>query len=310
MAEVGVLEELTADGVELACAAGTSGGSVVGAAFCAGRLADFRDAACALSRSQVLRLFDPTWPRLGMLEGRRGMDFVRPFLGDEIDALPRRFAAIATDLDTGLCVTLGQGSVADAVRASIAVPGILTPVLRDGRWLVDGGLSDPIPVRTARALGADFVIAVNALPLAESVLRSLPARTDAATRMMAPVLELLARSGFGGAPESAAPAPEDTTPQGLTPAERRGLVDVILRSGHVAQCQIAAMRLREEPPDFLITVPVPQVGLFDLHRSSELVEAGRAAARQALPALRRALAGARPLRQRVRGWVASMRGEG
>jgi NTE family protein len=306
MAQIGVLEELAAAGIEPCCAAGTSGGSAVGAIWCSGRLDAFRDATCSLTRSQVVRLFDPTWPRVGMLEGKRGLEFLRPFHGESIEALPRRFAAIATDLETGMAITLDRGPVATAVRASSAIPGILTPIEHEGRLLVDGGISDPIPVRATRALGAEFVIAVSVLPMAESVLRSLARPPGAATRLMAQVAELLARKGFGAAAGSP-PEPEDGNAQGLSSAERRGLVSVIMRSGHVAQCQIAGMRLRDEPPDFLITVPVQELGMFDLHRSRELVEIGRAAAKRALPALRLALARAVPVRARMRDWIDSVR---
>jgi NTE family protein len=307
IAEIGVLDELAAAGIEPACAAGTSGGSAVGAILCSGHLDAYRDAVCALTRRQVLRLFDPTWPRVGMLEGRRGMEFLRPFLGDEIESLPRPFAAIATDLETGMAVTLDRGSVATAVRASSAIPGILTPIEHEGRLLVDGGISDPIPVRATRALGAEFVIAVSVLPMAETVLRSLARRPGPGERLMAQVAELLARRGLVTEPGAASAPEEDATAEELSAAERRGLVSVIMRSGHVAQCQIGGMRLREEPPDFLITVPVQELGMFDLHRSVELVEAGRAAAQRALPALRVALARAAPVRDRVRGWIDSVR---
>jgi len=306
MAQVGVLEELEAAGIPVACAAGTSGGSIVGAALCAGRLEPFREATCALTRRQVLRLFDPTWPRFGMLEGRRAMEFLRPFLGERIEELSRPYAAVATDLDTGLGVILTRGEVIQAVRASVAVPGILTPVRWNGHWLVDGGLVNPVPVSVARQLGAEFVLAVNVLPLAEHVLNGFPGRQGPGARLLAPVLEFL--SGNGSSHSSPPPAPDDAGQQGLSPAERRSLVEVLLRSSHVAECQIAGMRLREERPDFLLTVPVPQVGLFDFHRSAELVEAGRVAAREKLASLRRALERAEPAARRLRRWVEAARG--
>lgn len=93
----------------------------------------------------------------------------------------------------------------------------------------------------------------------------------------------------------------------LSSAERRELVNVIMRSGHVAQSHIAAMRLRHEPADFLITVPMSPVGLFDFHRSEELVGAGRQSAREVLPSLLQALARREPVHRRLRRWIASLR---
>jgi len=108
MAHIGVLEELSAAGIQIQCVAGTSAGAMVGAAFAAGRLTGFRDTMCALTRGRVLRLFDPTWPRTGLLEGRRSLELVRAHLGDRIETLPIPYAVVATDLHSGkrsFCVT-------------------------------------------------------------------------------------------------------------------------------------------------------------------------------------------------------------
>jgi NTE family protein len=298
MAQIGVIEELVAAGVGFGCVAGSSGGALVGAALCAGRLDGLREAVCGLTRRQIVSLFDPTWPRVGMLEGRRGLEFVRPYLGEWIEALRPPFAAVALDLDSGLEVALRAGSVAEAVRASVAVPGILTPLAWNGRSLVDGGLVNPIPVSTARDLGASFVLAVNVLPLAEDVLRAVRRRSRNAVPLLSQLLNHFPAwvPGVEGAIEDAGAA-------GLSPSERRGLVDIVARAGHVAQCQIAGLRLQTDAPDFLLTVPVPHVGVFDFQRSTELIEAGRQAAREALPRLRAALARAEPLPRRLRRWL-------
>ena len=305
MAQVGVLEELALQGIAVTCAAGTSGGAIVGAVFCSERLPAFHEATCSLTRRQVLRLFDPTWPRFGMLEGRRAMEFLRPFVCDRIEELPWPYAAVAVDLDTGLDMTLAKGEVLQAVRASVAVPGIVTPQRWHGRSLVDGGIVNPVPVDVARELGADFVIAINVLPLAESLP---PQRPGPGARLLAPVLGLLSSNG---APHgSASQAPDDAGVEGLSPSERRSLMGVLLRASHVAECQIATMRLRDDPPDFLLSVPVPQVGLFDFQRSAELIAAGRDAARESLASLRAALEHAEPAAHRLRRWIDAARNHG
>jgi len=305
MAQVGVLEELAAQGIAATCAAGASGGSIVGAVFCSERLRAFHEATCALTRRQVLRLFDPTWPRFGMLEGRRAMEFLRPFVRERIEELPWPYAAIAVDLDTGLDVTLSRGEVLQAVRASVAVPGIVTPLRWHGRSLVDGGIVNPIPVSAARELGADFVIAVNVLPLAEPLRHP---RSRPGARLLAPLFEKW--TGNGEAHSDAFQPPDDAGGEGLSPSERRSLVGVLLRASHVAECQIATMRLREDPPDFLLNVPVPQVGLFDFHRSAELIAAGRASAREHLASLHTALERSEPAARRLRRWVEAARSHG
>ncbi len=256
LAYIGVLEELVAAGVPVACVAGTSAGALVGAAFAAGQLAGLRAAMLALTRARVFALFDPTWPRSGLFEGRRALELVRPHLGERIEALPCRFAAVATDLFTGEEVLLDRGPVVEAVRASIAVPGILTPVRVGGRWLVDGGLANPVPVSAVRALGADFVIAV-------SIHR-------------VPQVAAIAVAGASRAV------------QGPPPAEL-GIADILARSSAAVQARIAAARFREHPPDVLV-LPETDAGLFEFYRAAEIIEAGRRAGRAALPEIRAALA--------------------
>src|SRR5262249_24885279 len=122
------------------------------------------DYMLSFTRPRVWRLFDPVWRRAGLFGGRRAMDVLRPFIGCRIEELPRRFAAIATDLISGERVVLDGGDVIDAVRASVAIPLIFTPQALGERLLVDGALVDPLPVVAARELGADFVVAVNVIP--------------------------------------------------------------------------------------------------------------------------------------------------
>src|SRR5688572_8282250 len=108
---IGVLEELEAAGVHVHCVAGTSAGAIVGAAYSAGKLAELRTVLTSLTRGRVFRLFDPTWGRGGFINGRRGMDLVGPMLCGDIEEFPTRFAAVATDLDSGEEVVLDRGPV-------------------------------------------------------------------------------------------------------------------------------------------------------------------------------------------------------
>jgi NTE family protein len=308
MAQIGVLEVLSAAGLRVRAVAGTSAGAIVGAAYCADRLDAFREAMCSLTRTRVWWLFDPTWPRSGMLEGRRAMEFIRPYVGERIEDLPRRYAAVAADLRSGAEVVLRSGEVAEAIRASIAIPGVFTPCPRDGRLLVDGGLVNPLPVSVARDLGSDFVVAVSVLPVGEEAARGN--RRD--LRRLAALLRRRSRSvsslGLPSVEEvRSCESPGNERVDGDDVDGDIGIVELISRVSVVVQCRIAASCLREAPADFLIHVPPPPVGIFDFHRSRELVEAGRAAARDALPAPRRALDAAAPL-ERIRRWLRACAG--
>ncbi|MFN8624570.1 MAG: patatin-like phospholipase family protein [Candidatus Binatia bacterium] len=301
LAHAGVLAELTAAGIPIQCVAGTSAGAVVGAAYAAGCLAAFRKTMCGLSRRRVLWLSDPTWPHAGLLEGRRALELIRPYIGERIEDLPHPFAAVATDLQSGAEVVLRHGSVLEAVRASVAIPGLFTPQRWQGRWLVDGGLVNPLPVDVARQLGAQFVIAVSVLGIPATAYLPRQERRGLALELLA---RLQARMTAGRAPPKPSGPPPLLPP---LPSDEPGLIDVLTRASAVVQAHIAAHRLREHPPDYLLRVSLPEVGLFDFHRSAEAVAAGHAAARAALPEIQATLDACPPLRVRIARWLDGVR---
>lgn len=299
LAHIGVLDELTRGGVRVAYVAGTSSGAMVGAAYAAGQLAGLRAAMCRLTHRRVLWMLVPAWPHAGLLDGRRPMEFIRPYIGKRIEALRLPYAAVATDLRSGRQVVLRRGSVVDAVRASTAIPGLFTPHRCQGRVLVDGGLVNPVPVDVARQLGARFVIAVSVLG---APTRGLARHADEAHGLGA---QLLARfheliDGRKGAQRPA--AARAAKPEAVADAVP-GLFDVLSKASTIVQARIAAARLRDDPADYLITITLPKVGVFDFHRAAEVIAAGQTAARRALPEIRAKLAHAAPLYRKVTRWL-------
>lgn len=296
MAHVGVIEELLAAGITIDCIAGTSAGAMVGAAWAAGHLDEFRDTMCALTGRKVLSLFDPTWPRTGLLEGRRPLDLIRPYIGETIETLPRPFAAVAAELSTGKEVVLRTGSVALAVRASAAVPGLLMPETVDGRLLVDGGIVNPIPVDVARSLGAEFVIASSVLGI-----RNGPEPEAAETQGRGLASQWLAKL-FPSAPP-AGNGPQPLPDRSSKDADELGVIEIMARASRIVQARLAEERLRVTPPEGLVRISLPGISLFELHRSKEAVAAGREAARKALPSIARALEEAQSLPGRMSRWL-------
>ena len=160
-AHVGVIRALEEAGIHPDLVCGTSVGSLVGAAYAAGELDRFEQWVLGMRIKDVIGFMDVSLAG-GLLKGERVMEFFRRnFVDRPIEQLAMPFAAVATALHTGAEVWLRDGSTVEAVRASIALPALLTPVLRDGVVLVDGGLVNPVPVSLARAMGADKVIAVD-----------------------------------------------------------------------------------------------------------------------------------------------------
>ncbi|HOM29941.1 MAG TPA: patatin-like phospholipase family protein [Deltaproteobacteria bacterium] len=165
-AHVGVLDVLAGEGFRPEVIVGSSAGAAVGAVFAAGKLDEFASLISDMSFIKSLGLYvDPVFPYSGLLAGNRARAFLRELLGDAaIEDLPVKFAAVATDLLTGETVAIDSGPLADAVMASIAIPGIFRPVVHMGRLLTDGGVSDPLPIDILRNYAPDIVIACNLHP--------------------------------------------------------------------------------------------------------------------------------------------------
>ncbi len=160
-AHVGVIRALSEKGIHPDLVCGTSIGALVGAVLAAGEMDRFERWLLDMGVKQVFSLLDVTLNG-GMLKGERLMEHFRlNFVDRPIQDLSLPYGAVATSLHSGVEIWLREGSTVEAVRASIAMPGLLTPVQRLGDTLVDGGLVNPIPVSLARAMGAEFVIAVD-----------------------------------------------------------------------------------------------------------------------------------------------------
>jgi NTE family protein len=167
LAHVGVLDILHKEGIPIDMIAGTSAGAIMGAIYAA-RVETEKMLEFSLDPSwkKLTSMSDLTLERTGFIKGNKVKDLLYSFIGGDFDIseLKIPFAAVATDIDTGEEVVIDSGPVIDAVRASISLPGIFTVVKRDGRLLVDGGLTTPVPINVVRNMGADFIIAVNVNP--------------------------------------------------------------------------------------------------------------------------------------------------
>ena len=264
-AHIGVIRALEEAGVHPELVCGTSIGALVGAAYAAGELERLESWVLGLQIADVVGFADVSLSA-GLLKGDRLMQFFRINFADRpLEQLRVPFAAVATSLQTGAEVWLRSGSTLDAVRASIALPGIFTPVRRDGSLLVDGGLTNPIPVSLARAMGADVVIAVD---LGSDIL-GRRFRTSAAPDAPAsqPQWMLKLRENL------VALAPEKSPEEPPMPS----IMDVLSTSMDIVQVRIARSRLAGEPPEVLVAPRLAHLRLFDFHRAKEAIEEGRRA---------------------------------
>lgn len=282
-AHIGVIRALAEAGVKPNIVCGTSIGAMVGAAHATDNLDRLEEWVRGLTLQGVVSYFDLSLDG-GMIKGAKLIDFFRQHFHDrDIAALSPQFAAVATDLASGREVWLRDGPVLDAVRASIALPGLFTPARRQGRWLVDGGLVNPVPVSLCRALGAELVIAVDLN--ADILGRHLKRPAQSAAKAQTPLREGLADSLMQRFEDSLGNL---QLPWNLREGDDRppSLFDIIATSLNIMQVQISRSRLAGEPPDILITPRLAHLQLLEFHRASEAIEEGRKAVQAMLPMLR------------------------
>jgi NTE family protein len=275
-AHIGVIRALAEQGIAPDIVVGCSIGALVGASLAAGRLDQLEAFVRSLDWKGVVGLLD-VGLRGGLIKGGRLLEFFREqFVERDFSELPMPFGAVATDLATGQEVWLREGSVSEAVRASIAIPGMFQPVRRDDAWLVDGSLVNPVPVSLARAMGANLVIAVD---LASGMVGRFE-RDEAVQNGGRGLKELLLpRHRTDGAKEEAPAAPSPS------------LVEALLGAINIMQVRVARSRLAGDPADVLLTPRLAHLGLLEYHRGVMAIEEGRDAVVRMMPAIRAVLPG-------------------
>jgi len=272
------MRALAEQGIAPDCIAGCSMGAIVGAAFAAGRLEQLEAWALSLDWKRIWGLLD-VGLRGGLIKGNRLLElFHGEFVSCQFSELPVRFAAVATDLASGQEVWLREGKVSEAIRASCTVPGLFRPVLHEGRYLIDGGIVNPVPVSLCRAMGAEVVIAVDLC--SDMVGRFARESPGTSTQPDRPALirALLPRHSHhlrDGSDREVPPQPS--------------MIEALLGAVDVMQVRIARSRLAGEPPDVLLSPRLAHLGLFEYDRAALAIAEGRQAVTRMLPAIRHAL---------------------
>lgn len=298
---IGVLRALLRHGIEPDIIAGTSIGALVGACYAAGKLDELETWVTGLGWRDVVSLLDVKLNG-GLIEGRKVFQFFEQHMQDlTFDQLHKPFAAVATDLQTGREIWLQHGHLAEAVRASISIPGLFTPYrAQSGRYMVDGGLVNPVPVTLCRAQGADLVIAVNlnAEIVGKHLRNSRKMSTEFAERQ----------------PDDETPPEPSQDQKDMRKAEgdflRRisqlfvdssgnvteddgmaspGVMDVIASSINIMQDRVTRSRMAGDPADLVLTPRLSHLGLMEFYRAAEAIAEGEQTVEYSLPMLKNLL---------------------
>jgi NTE family protein len=265
LAHIGVIEQLTRDGFEIKAIAGSSMGALIGGIYATGKLDVYTKWVTALQRSDVIRLLDLSFGRNGLIKGDRIIKVLQSLIGDaNIEELPIRFTAVATDLEDEKAVWFDDGPLFDAIRASIAIPTIFTPHQYRGRQFLDGSLVNPIPIEPTLKDGNGLTIAVNLSGMSTAVAkpkRSRPAqenhlRTTRQQRIAQFVDDLKQRLEWRS---------QDTL----------SLLDIIIKSMSIMESTLVQSQLKAYAPDLVIDIPKNACNFYEFHRAGELIALGK-----------------------------------
>lgn len=290
-AHIGVIQELEARGHQIVGVAGTSMGALVGGVFAAGGLDGFSAWVRTLTRSDIVRLTDLTLGAPGLMRLQRVMRELHRFVGDvRIEDLPIPYTAVATDINAEREVWFRKGPLVAAIRASIAIPAVFTPVRIGDRLLVDGGLLNPLPMASAMDMPGEVSIGVSLFGRRPGLRLELPSKesSDAASADHSGITidasepswaERLGHSlaeSWPGRNLSKLLTPPEATPKEFEdrPSDV-SLVGLLGQTLDVMQARIEIARTVLNAPEVLVWVPMDACAILDFHRADEMIELGR-----------------------------------
>ena len=272
LAHIGVIECLLEHNYRIDSIAGASMGALVGGIYAAGRLDSYKQWVLALETMDVIRFLDLAFSSEGLFKGDRLMDALREMVGDHrIEDLPIAYTAVACDLDRQREVWLTDGSLFDAIRASIAIPTVFTPHRYRGMRLLDGGLLNPVPIAPTFKDLTDLTIAVDlngmrAVSSAPDVASEVPAQVSSSHRhaTVQRFLDSIQNS------------------IGQRQGSDLGLFDLLSSSFETMQNAISSIKLATYAPDVCINIPRSACKAYEFDRAAELIELGHAMAGEAI----------------------------
>ncbi|MGH8081065.1 MAG: patatin-like phospholipase family protein [Lysobacter sp.] len=281
LAQIGVIEALQARGLRIVAVAGSSSGALVGGLFAAGKMDVYRDWLYGMSRTGMLRLLDPVFGQPALFRGDRLMHALRELIGEpRIEDLAVDFTAVAVDLVRQREVWFREGDLWDAIRASIAIPGVFTPYELHGRELVDGGLLAPLPITATRLSDAHRLIAVDMHGWPDQPPGGLAHHNNTVDKQALQVASIkpppLFSRWFRRSYTAQVDAPGEDAPHDLSFSE------LMARSLDIMQAQIARVQLALDPPELVIRIPRDACQFYEFWRAKELIELGRVEAEKAL----------------------------
>lgn len=289
---IGVIRALAEQGIEPDIITGCSIGALVGAAYAKGELDKLESWVRQLRWKEIVDLMDISYLGGGFLKGDKLMEFLMKKTKDiDIEDLDIPFGTVTTDLNSGREIWLQSGSLMDAVRASIALPGLFTPVEREGRWHVDGGLVNPVPVSLCRAMGAEIVIAVNLNGDVVGKHRRKKTHQLEQSRKEESEAEMQLWDKFiSQFKNSVQSKKEEWLNELLGPdKDMPGMFEVLAGSINIMQDRITRSRMAGDPAEIMLSPRLAHINMMEFDHADEIIEEGHASVKRMQTVLEDAL---------------------
>ncbi len=279
---IGVIKALAEQGIEPNIICGSSIGALVGASYVYNNLQKLEHWVRSLTRLETARFFDINTSLNGFVDTEKLHHFLNKYVASDdavIENADKQYAAVATDLETGREIWLTEGSVLEAVWSSISLPGLFPAIKSGEKWIVDGGLVNPVPVSVCRALGADIVIAVNLNGgiAGKHFKKSKPQKPE----------EKSTSSRNNGFVEKITDFVADYTTSLFadknTEDQPPNLLEAIAGAINITQDKITRSRMAGDPPEILLSPKLSHIGLLEFYRASEAIDEGNKCVQRMLP---------------------------
>lgn len=287
---IGVLQALEQNEIPIDYIAGTSIGSFVGAVYATGKIDSLREFALGMNWKMVLSYFDVVFPKSGFLDGKKIHDlFSMHTSARTFDDFQIPVRMVATDLDSGQEVILDSGNIIDSIRASVSVPGVITPVRRGDKLLIDGGLVNPVPVDVVRSMGANIVIAVNLNSGLVSKRSNKKTTVDESDRT---IDETEIQNEWIGKLAHSYNQAERLVREKINlwfereEEAKPNIMEIMGASLDIMEEKIAATNLELHQPDILITPRLADLKMFDFDQAERSIEEGYQRAMEQMPEIK------------------------
>ncbi len=290
LAHIGVIKCLEENHVPIHFVVGTSIGAFIGGLYASGiNAGEMEEIVCSVDKLTMAKILMPKFSTSGIVDNARVRKFIKKLVGEKrIEKLPVDYRAISTDLITGEEVVFDKGLLADAILASIAIPGMFQPVYHQGHYLVDGGLCNPLPISVAQRLQVQYSIAVNVSPKPERIQNKIQRKTNEKNirkKNTQPLwlFNLLHARGYTLSSDSfKMPSLGTKKPRDIYfPSALR----VTLQSISISAHNLITQHLKQNLPDVLISPKIEEYDMLEFYKGVEIIQCGYDATKLTMPGI-------------------------